>query len=1101
MKKSFTATSLTVMKITMAQLLIAFLIIGFSYARDGQAQLLDRKISLRLNNEKLITVLGQIEQKAKVRFAYSADQLDLDELIAVDAHQQRLMDILDYVLTSRGISFRVHEKDNVITLKKSSSKAVPATGKVVTAPTVMTVRGKVVDGANQQPMPGVNVLVKGTARGTNTDAQGLYSLEVEDNSVLIFSFIGYGTVEETVGDRTTIDIVLREDIETLKEVEVNAGYWTVTERNKTGNISRVTAEDIQRQPITNPLGALVGAMPGVFVQQTNGVPGGAYRVQIRGRNSIGAGNQPLYIVDGVPFTSSTLTSDGLSYEIVSEASPLNSLDPGSIESIEVLKDADATAIYGSRGANGVVLITTKKGVAGSTRVDLNTSTGWNWVNRKMDILNTEQYVAMRREAFQNDEVTPTPINADDLLVWDTTRYTDYQEALVGETAQVYNASLNVSGGSANTQFMMNTGYHRETTVFPGDFSYQRLSTLFSLSHTTQNSKFNVTFSVNYSADFNRLPAVDPSSNALLTPPNAPDFYDEDGNLLFPANLTNPYQYLRRQYDADSDNLIINSTLSYRITKGITARVSTGYTIMHRDETQTIPGSSINPDFGIQPSSQFADNNIKTWIVEPQVSWDTKIGYNKVSVLLGTTFQENIREGETLHASGFTSDALLNDPGAASSVYITSSQYAQYRYNAVFGRFNYTLRDKFIINVTGRHDGSTRFGEDKRFATFGAAGVAYIFSEENFVRTHLPFLTFGKLRTSYGITGNDQIGDYQYMELWGSTSYPYRGNAGLYPTRIANQDYAWETNQKWEGELELGFLQDRLRTTASYYQNRSSNQLVGNSLAPSTGFTYFQNNLDALVENSGVELELRITSVRTNDLDILTYIHFTAPRNKLIRFPGIEGTGYDYELEVGEPLSIVKAYHVLGVDEATGVYQFEDIGEPGLSLEDRISIRERTQQYYGGLQNTMRFRNWTFDFSFQFVKQTGNNYLVDFPSPGMRFNQPDFVLKRWQQEGDQSDVQKFTQQIGSAAWFAHYNVRFNGDTRISDASFVRLKNVSLSYSLPASWMNKVQLREAKFYVQGQNLFTLTGYEGWDPENQSTRQLPPLATVLVGVQLIF
>ncbi|HMI65188.1 MAG TPA: TonB-dependent receptor plug domain-containing protein, partial [Cyclobacteriaceae bacterium] len=487
MQKNFTRKQKLwkIMKICAIQGMMAVLLWGVSIAHDNYGQLLEKKVTISIRELPLEEALTEITRLTHIKFFYSSDQIELSQTVSIDVANQSLRVTLDNLLHPHGINYRVFEKESTIILRRFPGGA-PEVRKTTD---LQEIKGTVKDALTNQPLAGVNVIVRGSTNGTSTDAEGKFVLQADQRDILVFSFIGYKTQELIVGDRSTIDIQLQEDVSALGEVEVNAGYWRVSDRQRTGNISRVTTDDIQGQPISNPLAALQGRVPGLDIVQQTGVPGGNYTVRIRGQNSIANGNDPLYIIDGVPFTSTTMAFDEASQSIlVNGTSPLNSINPSEIESIEVLKDADATAIYGSRGANGVILITTKGGKPGETKFDIQAYQGMGNVTRKMPLLGSQPYVQMRNEAFSNDGLVPSSDNAPDLTVWNTSNYTDWQKKLIGGTASISDIQLSVSGGDRLTQFSMGTGYHRETTVFPGRNSDQRISGHFSISNITANQK-------------------------------------------------------------------------------------------------------------------------------------------------------------------------------------------------------------------------------------------------------------------------------------------------------------------------------------------------------------------------------------------------------------------------------------------------------------------------------------------------------------------------------------------------------------------------------------------------------------------------------------
>lgn len=1095
------------MKICAVQGIIAITLCGVTLAHTNYAQLLDREVSISITDLPFEKALHEIEAIAKVKFAYSINQLQDEPNVSLNIDKRTLREALDELLAPRKISYKVHEKEAAITLKKANGEGNKEQSSVHEGTNgsahraLIQITGTVSEASTQTPMAGVNVLVKGTLNGTTTDATGKYSLGAEDNDILVFSFIGYAAVEITVSGRSVIDVSMMEDVLSLNEVVVNAGYWEVKDQERTGNISRVTSEEIQKQPVNNLLQALQGRMAGVYVQQSTGVPGGGFTIQIRGRNSLrDEGNDPLYIIDGVPFTSTSLTTVGRT--IVGIGNPLSAINPNDIESIEVLKDADATAVYGSRGANGVVLITTKKGKSGKTKVDFSFLSGVGTIATKMDLLNTQQYVEMRKEAFKNDNRLMTALRAPDILVWDTTRYTDWQEELIGGTANTINTSLSVSGGNANTQFSFSSGYYKETTVFPGNFYFQRFSGALNVNHTSSNGKFKFNVSANYTGGSNNLYSQDLTGIAITLPPNAPALYDASKKINWDwknSTIQNPLAHLERKYTNNTDNLVTSTLLSYQIIPGLHAKTNVGYTRMAVNEISTNPLSAIPPQFlsNQTGSSNFGNAFIKTWIVEPQLDYFKEIGQGNLSILMGTTFQESIQEGETIQATGYTSDALLENILAATNVNVASSHYSQYRYAAIFGRANYIWKEKYIVNITGRRDGSSRFGPGKQFGNFGAIGLAWIFSNENFIKSGLPFLSFGKLRSSYGSTGSDAIGNYQYLNSYLSTTYPYNDNSGLVISRLANPDYSWETNRKLELGIELGFIKNAVTFSASWYKNRSSNQLVGLPLPVITGQSSVQFNLPATVENTGWELQINMVNVKHSRFEWLTTFNVTIPKNKLVEFPNLDAfPAYNNIYKEGSSLFLKRTLQSNGVDPTTGSYTFVDVNEDGsVSIdEDGLFLKEIAQSYYGGINNHIRFGRVQLDVFFQFVNQTGSNYMKSFSSPGMLSNQPNVVLGRWQEAGDNAIIQRYS-SLTSIPYI--YN-RFS-DNVISDASFIRLKNASLSWQLPEKWMKKLKITGAKLNLQGQNLLTFTNFLGMDPESQNVSFLPPLRIVAAGFQL--
>ncbi|GLU56227.1 SusC/RagA family TonB-linked outer membrane protein [Dyadobacter frigoris] len=971
--------------------------------------------------------------------------------------------------------------------------------------TPYTLQGQVLSAENQEPLAGASVLLRGTTNGTSTDKNGYFSVTASEKETRLFlSFIGYRSLDTllVLPLKKELVLILQQDLTMLEEVKVSMGYWETSKKLSTGNISKVTEQTIEKQPVSNPIQALSGRMPGVFVQQQSGVAGGGIKIRIRGANSIASGNEPLYVVDGVPYASASLMS-GQMNSIMSGGSPLSAINPSEIASIEVLKDADATSIYGSRGSNGVVLITTKKGKAGTTRFNLTADRGASTVTHRMKLLNTSQYLEMRNEAYRNDSKVPTAgSNGYDLLQYDTTRYTDWQKKLIGGTAFRTNVQASLSGGSKNTNFVLGAGYYKEGTVFPGDFSYRKTTGHFTISHQSEDGRFGLSASLSYQLERQRIFSGDITWNSLQLLPNAPDIYDKEGKLNWgPYTFNNPYAYLIRKYKSNTHNLITSVVASYKISPGLVLRSSMGYTAMQMGENSSVPVASFNPQTGILTgSANFGNGSLESWIIEPQLEYKKTFRRSDMTFLAGSTFQQNRFDKQTLAAAGFTSDTQLENIRAASSVNVTETVNTQYKYNAVYGRLNYVGNEKFLLNLTARRDGSSRFGPDNRFANFWAVGGGYIFSNENGIRSQWPALSFGKLRASFGTSGNDQISDYGYLDSYSAGSYAYNGMAVYIPTRLANPGYGWETNRKLEAALELGFFSNRILAEFSFFRNRSSSQLVGYPLPATTGFTTIQYNLPAKVQNKGVEFEMSAVITENRKLNWSVSFNMTVSATKLISYPNLQGSSYVNRYRIGEPLSLARVYKAQGVDPKTGTYRFLDVNGDGVisSAGDQKQFTALVPKFYGGVGSNLRMGGWQLDVFFQFVKQNGYNYNSSFGMPGTKNNQPVQVMERWQNQESSTAIQKFSQNVSGETYIPYTNNQ-SSSSAVGDASYIRLKNVSLSCQLPAVWTRAIKIPDLKLTLTGQNLLTFTRYSGLDPETQSFISLPSLRTISMGLKL--
>lgn len=1088
------AKTILVMKLTTILLLVACL----HTCATGVSQ----TVNFSGNRVPFRQVITAVEKQTPYVFIVDGNLLARSRPVTLSVKNAPLEDFLKLLIKDQPMDFVIIR--NTIVLSERS-KIIPVSDTTLYAlPTPpITITGHVT-GETGEAIAGASIVIKGsTGKGTSTDAGGHFTIEANTGDILIISSIGYQEQYIKLSRAGALQIKLALKNDNLSDVTVNTGYWVADRKTNTGNISKVTSRVIEKQPVINPLEAIYGRMPGVYLTELSGVPGSPITLEIRGLNSLrgSEGNIPLYIIDGVPFTFQTLSNNAITVSVYPNgSSPLNSINTADIESIEILKDADATAIYGSRGANGVVLITTKKGKGGRTKVDMNFYTGFSRAARFLKMLNTEEYLAVRKEAFANDGTTPGPRDYDLNGTWDQHRYTDWQKEMIGGTARNTNGQVSMTGGSDNTHFLFSGAYQRTTTVFPGDYSYYKFSSHLALNHVSTNKKLVADLSVSETLDKNNQPYTDYSGYAAL-PPNAPEMLNADGTLNW-ANGTwiNPLRERNAYWTSKNNNIIASANLGYMILPGLQIKTNFGFNSMYTNEFQARLSTYYNPADKVPSTSNnvlsfFAHGYRQSWVVEPQLKWHGKLGPGRLEALVGSTIQYDTREQQLIMGMGYPTDELITNLGAAITRSVYTDSYTEYRYFGAYGRINYNLGEKYILNLTGRRDGSSRFGPGKQFANFAALGAAWIFSNEPLIKRSLPFLSFGKLRTSYGTTGNDQIGDYQYLNTYG-TGYYYQGSPGLAPTRLFNADFAWEINKKFEAGLELGFLQDRITATASYYHNRSSNQLLNYSLPLTTGFTGIASNLPATVQNTGTEIELTTRNIEKGDFRWTTSLNITIPNNKLIAFPNLENSTYRNDFFIGRSLRTNRFYHFKGNDPNTGIAQFQDYDQDGkiTYAGDQRSLRELGQQYFGGISNTFQYKSWALDVFFQFVKQTGRTELYNSGTPGYQRNRPAAVLDRWQHPGDNTIYQRYTTGANAAAVDAYYYLSFS-DAGVGDVSFARLKNLALAYKLPKKWSSFI---EGRIYIQGQNLLTITKFKGLDPEIQSTL-LPPMRTMAAGIQL--
>ncbi len=949
-----------------------------------------------------------------------------------------------------------------------------------------------VTGPQDLPIPGVNIQIQGTNRGTTSNFDGQYQLVASPQDTLVYTYMGYVSQKVAVGEQTQINIQLKENENSLGDLVINAGYYTTTERERTGNIAKVTAKEIELQPVVSPLQALQGRMAGVEISTGTDTPSAAPSIRIRGQNSLRSeGNYPLYIIDGVPINSTPVESNSsLSF---SGIDPLSTMNLSNIESVEVLKDADATAIYGSRGANGVILISTKKG-KGQKGIQARIYKGVSTVANKLDLLNTQQYLEIRQQAFVNDGVEPDVYNAYDLLLWDKNRETNWQEEFLGGTADITDVNISAQGGSDQTHFRLNGSFHQQGTIYPVDLQYQKFTGGAHLDHRSKDEKFQLGLALNYGVDQNELMAggVNFRSKAFKLAPNAPAIYLEDGSLNWEewgeAGLNNPLEGVFNTGTIKTHNLISSLNLSYQIAKGLELKTNFGFTHFNSDEVVKMPQRSYNPSSMPLHRSLNTQSRRQSWIIEPQLNYQHQWGKLNLNALLGSTLQENQYDTFSVQGENYVAEALIGNLGAAESLLHAQAKNTQYRYQAAFARLGINWNKKYYLNLTGRRDGSSRFAQGNRFANFGAIGAGWIFTEESFFKQHLEWLSFGKLRGSYGTTGSDQIPDYGYLDAYEATPGP----GGLYPTGLANPAYSWEVNKKAEVGMQLGFLKDRIHLGVSVYRNRSSNQLVAYPLPATTGFNSVQANLPATVENRGWEVEFSSDNIRKGNFRWQTSLNMSFPKNELISYPGLEQSPYAHTYREGYPLNIALLYEYEGIDPETGYYQVIDQNGDGVyDQEDKVVIQDRTREYFGGIQNSLSYKGISLQFLFQFVQQEGS--LTSMFKSGFPENQLQELI----------NTSGTTHQISQTpeASLAYSRV-VDSDLVIEDASFIRLKTLNLSYQIPADWTTALGIMEAKFFVAGQNLWTLTDYRGMDPDTpMGGLSFSGLRTFTTGVQINF
>jgi TonB-dependent starch-binding outer membrane protein SusC len=1082
-------------------------------------------ITMNVKKQPLKTVFADVGKQTGYSVFGKEDMYRGTRPVTVSVANMPLETFLQLILKDQPLDFRIEEKNILLTPRQNDNTRPGSKDPESSAatPVSFSVSGAVRDIRNK-PLDGASVVVKRSKQGTITDAKGLFTLKnIRPADTLIVTFIGYNARQVPVSGQMELNIALSDASSMLDEV-VTQAYSKSSQRYMTGNITRITAKEIEKQPVMNPLLALQGRVPGMVVSPTNGFASAPVKIEIRGLNSLNTTvpSAPMFVIDGVPLTVLSLgntinrVSQGFiqsvaynypSLSTTNGQSELFSINPRDIESIEILKDADATAVYGSRGSNGVILITTKKGKPGKMKFDFNINPpvlSFGRTTRLPKLMNTQQYLQMRREAFRNDGITPTIANAPDLLLWDTTRYTDWAKEAMGGRAKELNISASVSGGSEQTSFRISADYTRLTNTTNISGATNRVTFGTNINTVTRNQKLTANLSTHYSYEY--VNVVQPVGNALMAP-NAPPAFDKDGNPNWEEwNDLYPFGPNLSPANPQSTNTLGSSLrVEYKPLKGLVLSAILGYNFAYNATDQFTTIASQIPNRNNTGSANFSTTFNSGWVINPQVTYTTRLGKGTLQLTAVGTEQAVATNGTNTLGTGYESDLLLGSINNASVIYAVSAR-AKSRNASLVGGINYIWDDKYIINLNGTRQGSSKFGPQNKYGNFGSIGLAWIASEEKWLRKALPdFVSFLKFRGSYGLTGSDGILDYQYLALWrvNNSVNGYNGQMALIPSVRPNQQYKWEDNRKLEVAADLNLLKNKLNLSVSYYRNRVSDQLTS---YPTPGFintfdiTGVLTNLPLLLQNSGWEGSATAELVSTENFSLSANFNIGANKNVILSFPNIEKTPYLGAYQVGSSVNTQYTYRYLGIDPLTGRPAVRDYNHDGAITidgstapppghDDRGVAIDLQPKFTGGFGFNGIFRKLSFSFFFSFTKQMGRNLYMSIPYSAGAFNQnlpPEIITnKHWQKPGDIADYPAFSTKQVSDYW----GYLLNSDFAITDASYIRLNNAFLSYPLPEAWSKKIGLKHLAVNFQAQNVLTFTRYKGGDPETQVFTSLPP------------
>lgn len=1119
------------MKLTFVLLTVSFLHVS--------ANGLSQNVSFSGKDVSMDIVFASVEKQTSYVFLFESSTLASVKPISLSVSHMPLRAFLDLISSESNLSFLIKKKSISVQL------AVPTLPSLLTGNTnsfsnlpnsyslkldtdtaidrTYVLRGAVL-GIADAPLQDVSVVLERTKRGTLTSPSGEFVLrDIGPGDVISFSYIGYNAKRITVRELKYLEVKLDPATTELDAVQVE-GYRVNSRRMSTSNIVTVRAADIEKQPVANPLQALQGKVPGLVVTATSGARRGGWNALIRGNTSLDKNSPegPLYIIDGIPITVLTLSSSRTRVDAASGLdqsgivppggtsngqSPIYSINPEDIETISVLKGPDELAVYGSRGSNGVILITTKRGQPGKTKLDLSASTGLSFITKFYEMLNTSEYIAMRKEALKNDGLTPDNLNAYDLTVWDTTKYTNWQKVFWGGIGRNVEADMSISGGDKMTTFRVSANYSNYTPLNDFNGSDQRVTNQISLNHASLNRRLKV--GINNYFSFAKTDLIELSGSALL-PPNAPPIFDSNGKLNYQGwePISSEFNFGRVLNPFSAKTTFINSqiNLSYNFLKGLNLSGNFGYSQNNQNAISITTIASQNPLFRNQGSSSVGTSTSSRLIAEPQIEYRAFLGQGDFSAMLGGSYQFISQRGITTFGSGFVNDALLKSIENA-PVSFGSNTEGQYKYAAIFGRITYNFKRKLLSNITARRDGSSRFANGRNFGNFYSLGLAYIFSEDVFIKRKFPFISLGKLRGAYGLTGGDRVPDYGYITRWArsSTSNATYNNSPVYiPRQHANPFLQWQVDRKLEFGIDLGLFKDKLALNIGWYRNRTGNQLLQFILPAMTGFSSISANFPALVQNQGWELMSNVKIVNRNGLLWTGYINGGFNRNKLVKFDGIETSPYKHLYQVGQPLNITKVLHYTGVDPQSGLYTVEDKNKDGkidwdtdnsLTGVSDLYVYDLSVKVDGSIGTDINYKGFGLSLFFQYRIGKGRNAFAGGVPGGIANISQTVYDGRWKSPGDNAKYAKLSASPSDIS-YAHF---INSDGYYSKANFVRLNNLAISYTFPSNICSRLGIRGLNAFARGQNLAVLTNYEGSDPEVMGFGGFPPVSTVIVGFKI--
>lgn len=950
-----------------------------------------------------------------------------------------------------------------------------------------TITGRVLGADDGLPLPGVSVRVKGGTQGTTTGGDGTFSLSApSDTKTLVFTYIGYVTQEIAVPTSGSVSVRLVTDAQQIAEVVVT-GYGVAQKRDLGSASARVNGKQFENLPLQSFDRALQGRAAGVQVTAQSGQPGGAINVRVRGVGSINAGNDPLYIVDGVQLKTASISGQASS-------NTLASINPNDIESIEVLKDAAAASIYGAAAANGVVLITTKKGKSGSSQLNFAAQQGVTQNIARYDVANAQQYAQILVPAAVNAGVSQTaavafygdPTNA-------SAPTTNWFDAIARDgNSRIYDLSL--SGGDAKTSFYISGSYTDQEAQVIQSY-YKRGTFRTNIGHKiTDKLSVNGNVSLTATRIFGSIAdgafVNSPFYYPFTLRPDVP-IYQPNGTYTQGAALKAGFAYniVQGAYDevrmGNALQTVSNFSATYKVTPSLSVTGFAGIDFVDtRDDNQrpaTIPAFAGNGGTSTVVNTRNLDFNSNV-----TANWNKTFGSHNLAALFGGELKEQNVESATAQGAGFPNPffrSLQNATPLSINGFFTG-----YKKAGLFSKLSYDYKEKYYLSGTLRYDGSSRFGRDKQYGYFGGVSGTWRISGEDFLADN-KVISDLRLRASYGVVGNDQIADFASRALFGAGG-GYLGANGIRPSQLGNNSLSWEQAKTTNLGLDYGFFKNRITGSIDVYRRINDNLLLSRPLPSDSGFSSISENIGS-VQNEGIELGLNTVNLNTKSgIKWTTDFNISFQRNKVLSLlQGSDRIGTSFI--VGQPVDIIWTYGWAGVNPADGRPMWYDgAGNYTYNLiaaNDQAVRGTRYPRFFGGLNNTVTYKNLSLDFLFQY--QYGNKSFVSMYQTIWNSGASDDnqivsqIDEQWTTPGQITAVPRFLNRLS-----AHPNnagipstALTTGSTRyLFDASYIRLKNITLSYTIPASIASKVKLRNVRVFATGINVLTFTKYPGLDPE---------------------